>query len=1088
MSKTRKQKTSRKSGGIGIFVKNTHIANLHCIDSDSEYVQWFKMSKDLMNTDDDVFFGVVYIPPDRTKYFSTDLYDSCMQEIEAFTSRHKYVVLMGDFNSRSSTLPDIIELDNTIYEEIDINPLEVAADDLCQILLDAGMLVHRSSQDSVTNTLGVKLVDFCKSNGLVILNGRAFNDKSVGKYTCKNTSVIDYVISSVHSCRLFSSFAVNEFCPLMSDIHCALTFSLDFSVNNSIEKPLEDEKIKPWSNEKRQTFVDNLDRAEIEKVNNLLCSLDHSDVCLNDAVNKIADIFTNAAKSTFGSFTQNQRPNKSKHRKQKWFDINCKTRRHEFHLKKKQYCNCKTAANKNEMLLASKQYKKTIRVAINKYKHNFKKELRNMRSKSPKDYWKYVNSLNKKSTSTDLDINEFYDFFKKLNANDDDNEVPDPDFPNIQLTNDLDIAITPDEVMKAIKNLKNNKSCGLDNIINEYIKSSTELLLPIYVRLFNKILNSGIIPDPWLTGKIVPIYKNKGDSKNPENYRPITILSCLGKLFTAIINARLTIYIEENDLLNKNQAGFRKGHSTIDNIFILHLLSEYCKHKHTKLFCSFIDFTKAFDNIWRSALWSKILKYNINGKVFNVIKNMYKNIKSCVNVNNQNSAFFQCCRGVRQGENLSPILFSLFLNDLEHYILSNNDANITLSDLDLDVFLKIVVLLYADDTVLFATSEENLKSLLKTFIDYCNIWQLNINVDKTKVMVFGDRAKRKRNIVVYDSTFEVVDSFKYLGVFFSKNRKFVDAKKHACEQAKKALFCLYTKIRNLNIPIDCQLKLFDNTVLPILLYACEIWGTGDLSLIEKIHTDFLKRVLNVKKSTPHAMVYGELGRFPLSITVKKRIIGFWYKLITNHYNMSSVMYMIAVNDSTNNSITYSWLDSVKNILIECGLGHIWEQQYFDGSREYLLALVENALKETFTQKWKNDLNVSAKCVNYRLFKTQHEYESYLNILPTSYVKYMIDFRLCNNRLPVETGRWAGVERNERKCVLCDRNDVGDEFHYLLSCSFFATDRKCIIQHNHRNSANVLMFQNIMTEKEENKLVKLSKFIGKILKTFKDPPG
>ena len=143
-----------------------------------------------------------------------------------------------------------------------------------------------------------------------------------------------------------------------------------------------------------------------------------------------------------------------------------------------------------------------------------------------------------------------------------------------------------------------------------------------------------------------------------------------------------------------------------------------------------------------------------------------------------------------------------------------------------------------------------------------------------------------------------MDSFKYLDVIFSKNRRFVQAKAHQSEQARKALFSLYFKIRNLDLPLDCQLKLFDNTVVPILLYGSEIWGYGDLSMIEKIHTDFLKHILNVKKSTPHIMLYGDLGRFPLSIMIKKRIISFWYNMLENRNNLSSIMYKLFLKDST----------------------------------------------------------------------------------------------------------------------------------------------------------------------------------------------
>jgi len=105
-------------------------------------------------------------------------------------------------------------------------------------------------------------------------------------------------------------------------------------------------------------------------------------------------------------------------------------------------------------------------------------------------------------------------------------------------------------------------------------------------------------------------------------------------------------------------------------MFLLHTLAEMYKRKNMKLFCCFIDFQKAFDSVWRAGLWAKLWNYNVHGNFFTVIRNMYNDIKSCIAVNGEFSDFFQSCRGVRQGENLSPILFSIFLNDLEHYLLT----------------------------------------------------------------------------------------------------------------------------------------------------------------------------------------------------------------------------------------------------------------------------------------------------------------------------------------------------------------------------------------------------------------------------------
>jgi len=141
---------------------------------------------------------------------------------------------------------------------------------------------------------------------------------------------------------------------------------------------------------------------------------------------------------------------------------------------------------------------------------------------------------------------------------------------------------------------------------------------------------------------------------------------------------------------------------------------------------------------------------------------------------------------------------------------------------DPNVFLKLFVLLYADDTVVFATSEETSIQSLNLFSNYCNQWKLDINYDKTKVLAFGDRINRQRHIRIENHIIEYLNEFKYLGFIFNKNRKFSSMNKDVVNQARKALFSLYTKIRSLDLSIACQLKLFDNLVVPILTYGCVI--------------------------------------------------------------------------------------------------------------------------------------------------------------------------------------------------------------------------------------------------------------------------
>ena len=117
-------------------------------------------------------------------------------------------------------------------------------------------------------------------------------------------------------------------------------------------------------------------------------------------------------------------------------------------------------------------------------------------------------------------------------------------------------------------------------------------------------------------------------------------MSCFGKLITSLLNARLNAYLEHYNVLCEEQAGFRKNYSTVDHIFSLKMLIDLYLAKGKKLFCSFIDYRKAFDSINRVALWQKLLSYNIDGKCFKIIHNMYDKAKSCVKANNKLSDFF----------------------------------------------------------------------------------------------------------------------------------------------------------------------------------------------------------------------------------------------------------------------------------------------------------------------------------------------------------------------------------------------------------------------------------------------------------------
>ena len=242
--------------------------------------------------------------------------------------------------------------------------------------------------------------------------------------------------------------------------------------------------------------------------------------------------------------------------------------------------------------------------------------------------------------------------------------------------------------------------------------------------------------------------------------------------------------------------------------------------------------------------------------------------------------------------------------------------------------------------------------LLNCFTNYCLTWKLQIYASKTKIMIFGGNA-RSNNVSVRlaGETIEIVIEFKYIGVLFKQNGRFVKYIKHLSEIACKAMHLLRKRIVNLHLPIECQLKLLDQTIVPILLYGSEVSGFENMHLIEKLHLDFLKGILKMKKSTPHIMVYGEFGRFPLNIAAQIRMINYWSKTLTgNDAKISRKLYIVLLSLHINNIYSSRWILCVENILQTVGLNYIWLDNYVQNV-EWLCKEVKYRLQCHFVQKW-----------------------------------------------------------------------------------------------------------------------------------------
>ncbi len=334
---------------------------------------------------------------------------------------------------------------------------------------------------------------------------------------------------------------------------------------------------------------------------------------------------------------------------------------------------------------------------------------------------------------------------------------------------DLDKIIDVSEIKKAVKALKYNKAIGLDEVSNEMIKCTIDVHSNLFTRFFNSILLMEAVPESWGHGYIVPLFKS-GSVLEPNNYRGITISSCLSKVFISIMHERLYSFLQVNSIMCREQIGFIKKARTSDHLFVLKTIIDKLKKSNKRLYACFVDLKKAFDTIWREALFYKMYKVNISCKFIKLVHGLYTTTQSCIRHNGHYTDFFAPQIGTRQGCILSPTLFNLYLNDLPRIF-----ANSKLDIFPVQIWnTKLSLLMYADDMVLLSTSPTGLQNSLNILSCYLDKWNLTVNTKKSKIMVFNSRVV-KETFKYKSDTLDVVDEYIYLGLFVHKSGSFTSA-------------------------------------------------------------------------------------------------------------------------------------------------------------------------------------------------------------------------------------------------------------------------------------------------------------------------
>ena len=385
-------------------------------------------------------------------------------------------------------------------------------------------------------------------------------------------------------------------------------------------------------------------------------------------------------------------------------------------------------------------------------------------------------------------------------------------------------SITKREVEEALRIMRTGKAAGMDGVTAECLKKGGVTLVEWLVRLLNICFEAREVPADWRMAAIVPIYKGKGDKHVCGNYRGISLLSMVGKLFGRVLINRIRDGTE--DTLKEEQCGFRRGRGCVDQVFVVRQGCEKYLAKGKDSYWAFMDLEKAYDRVDREAMWRMLSMYGIGGKLLSAVKSFYVDSRACVRVGNKESSSFEVRVGLRQGCVMSPWLFNVYMDGVVREVnIRVGERGLGLIEGDGGQNWVINQVLFADDTALVADSEEGLQQLVTEFGRVCDRRKLKVNIGKSKVM----RCTRHGNggglqVNLGGERLEEVESFRYLGSQVAGNGKIEEEVKLRVVEAGKAMGGMKKIWKNRDLGMTVKRGLYNSVIVPTALYAAETWA------------------------------------------------------------------------------------------------------------------------------------------------------------------------------------------------------------------------------------------------------------------------
>ena len=618
-----------------------------------------------------------------------------------------------------------------------------------------------------------------------------------------------------------------EFC---NSDHRAITFSINFMVN---EANISKEKIPDFRN------------ANFRKLKSMLSNINWSHLGSITDINAQWEIFTDTYFKAVKECVPTKMRRATQNVKPKWWNqqiAECLREKRGAHSRLKLSRNSEDHTRFVELRRKAKRLIKLSKRSTEAYVANQSKT-------NPKEFYSFIRQK-RVTTSTigpisngngDFTNDEeqicciLNTFFASVFTVEDLRDIP--SVPAVELHNNVvlsNISITESDVLKCIDKLKVNKSPGPDTISPRVLKEAKcELVKPLTL-LFNTSMQSGSMPDDWKLANVTPIFK-KGSKALPSNYRPISLTSVVCKMLETLIRDKLVSHLEENYLLKNTQHGFRNKRSCLTNLldFSYDILNQYDESKAVDII--YLDFQKAFDKVPHKRLMVKLESHGIQGDVLRWIENWLNNRKQRVVINGKASEWTSVTSGVPQGSVLGPVLFLIYINDIDEGITS-------------------IISKFADDTKIANSVVSNeqvieMQNNLNKLSEWGQMWQMNYNADKCKVLHIGYR-NAKANYTLNGTQLKSVDSEVDLGVTMSCNLKPSQQCSEVVKKANKVIGLIGRSFEYKSK--DTILTLYNSMVRPLLEYCVQAWCPyyqKDIAKLERVQRRVTKMIPSLRNKS-----------------------------------------------------------------------------------------------------------------------------------------------------------------------------------------------------------------------------------------------